>query len=151
MMSAASAARRSAPLVLGERVFTSATRMAPMLSWFSRVRRRSPSLNMPKRRPSPSTAAGLPSLVSARWCRAAALEGTEDSKHFIGLAGRRNGDEEVVGRDHAEVAVAGLARMHEKRRRPGRGQGRGDLAADMAALAHAGHHHAAFALAGLVQ
>ena len=40
--------------------------------------------------------------------------------------------------DHAEVAVAGLARMHEISRRAGRGEGRGDLAADMAGLAHAG-------------
>ena len=41
-------------------------------------------------------------------------------------------------RDHAEVAVARLARMHEKGGRAGRGEGRGDLAPDVAGLAHAG-------------
>ena len=53
-----------------------------------------------------------------------------------------------VARDHAEVAVAGLGRMDELRRRAGRGQGRGDLARDMAALAHAGDDDPAAALAG---
>ena len=35
--------------------------------------------------------------------------------------------------------MARLAGMDEERRAAGRGQGRGDLAGDMAALAHAGH------------
>ena len=48
-------------------------------------------------------------------------------------------------RDHAEVAVAGFARMHEKRRGAGGRQGGGDLAADVPGLAHARHHHAAAA------
>ena len=42
-------------------------------------------------------------------------------------------------RDHAEVAVARFGRVHEERRRAGRGQRRRDLAADVAALAHAHH------------
>ena len=55
--------------------------------------------------------------------------------------GQRHDD--VVRRDHAEVAVARLARMHEIGGRAGRGEGRGDLAADMAGLAHAGDDQAA--------
>ena len=46
-------------------------------------------------------------------------------------------------RDHAEVAVAGLARMHEERRRAGRGEGGRQLLADVPALADAGDDHAA--------
>ena len=45
--------------------------------------------------------------------------------------------------DHAEIAVARFARMHEQRRRAGGGEGRGDLAPDMAGLAHAGDDDAA--------
>ena len=60
-----------------------------------------------------------------------------------GLArpGQRH-DHVVVG-DHAEVAVARFARMDEEGGRAGRGQRRGDLAADMAGLAHAGDDHPA--------
>ena len=60
-----------------------------------------------------------------------------------GLAGVRQRQHRVLRRDHAEVAVAGLGRMDVERRRAGRGQGRGDLARDVAALAHAGDHDAA--------
>ena len=52
-------------------------------------------------------------------------------------------DDHVVVGDHAEVAVARFARMHEQRRRAGRGEGRGDLAPDMAGFAHAGDDDAA--------
>ena len=55
--------------------------------------------------------------------------------------GQRHDD--VVGRDHAEIAVACLAGMDEKRRRAGRGERRGDLARDVAGLAHAGDDDAA--------
>ena len=50
----------------------------------------------------------------------------------------------VFTRDHAKVAVARLARMNEIGRRAGGGQGSGDLAGDVAALAHAADDHAAF-------
>src|SRR5690606_273852 len=53
---------------------------------------------------------------------------------------------DVILGDHAHVAVAGFGRMHKKRRRSGAGQRSGDLAADMAGLAHAHHNHAALAL-----
>ena len=46
----------------------------------------------------------------------------------------------VAGDDHAQVAVRGLRRMHEQRGRAGRGQSGGDLARDVAGLAHAGDH-----------
>ena len=35
--------------------------------------------------------------------------------------------------------MAGLGRVNEPRRLPGRGKGRGDLSGDMAGLAHSGH------------
>ena len=47
------------------------------------------------------------------------------------------------GRHHAEVAVEGLARMHEERRRTGAGERGGDLLADDAGLAHAADDDAA--------
>ncbi len=55
-----------------------------------------------------------------------------------GLAGPGQGDQHVIRRDHAEIAMAGLGSMHEKRRGAGGGEGGGELAADMPALAHAG-------------
>ena len=59
------------------------------------------------------------------------------------LAGPGEGQHHVAGGDHAEVAVAGLGRMHEEGRGAGGGQRRGHLAGDVAALAHAGDHHPA--------
>ena len=59
------------------------------------------------------------------------------------LARPRHGDDRVVAGDHAEIAVIGFGRMDEEGRRAGRGQRRGDLRADMAALADAGHDDAA--------
>jgi hypothetical protein len=60
-----------------------------------------------------------------------------------GLARPRQRHDDVVGRDHAEIAVACLARMHEEGGRAGRGERRRDLAPDMPGLAHPGHDHAA--------
>jgi hypothetical protein len=62
---------------------------------------------------------------------------------FGGLAGIRQGEDHVAGDDHAEIAVRGLGGMDEQRGGAGRGQRRGDLARDMAGLAHAGDHDAA--------
>ena len=67
------------------------------------------------------------------------------SQDFVGLAGIRQRQHHVGVGDHAEVAVAGFARVHVEGRRAGRGQGRGDLARDVAGLAHAGADHAAAA------
>ena len=54
----------------------------------------------------------------------------------------------VVRGDHAEIAVAGLGGVDEEGGRAGRGEGGGDLAADMAALADAADDHAAARRAG---
>ena len=59
------------------------------------------------------------------------------------LAGPREGEDHVVAGDHAEIAVARLARMHEGRRRAGGRERAGHLHADMAAFAHAGDDHPA--------
>ena len=63
----------------------------------------------------------------------------DDVGQFAALAGIGQSEDRVLGADHAEVAVAGFRRMDELRRLAGRGQRRGDLARDMAALADPGH------------
>ena len=62
----------------------------------------------------------------------------DDVGEFGRFAGIRQGEDGVLGADHAEIAVARLGGVDELRRRAGRGEGRGDLAGDMAALAHPG-------------
>jgi hypothetical protein len=62
---------------------------------------------------------------------------------LFGLAGPRQDQQHVVGRDHAEIAVARISGVHKKGRRPGGGKRRGDLAADVPRFAHAGHDHPA--------
>ena len=62
----------------------------------------------------------------------------DDVGELGALARIRQGEHRVAGADHAEIAVARLGGMDEQRRRAGRGEGRGDLARDMAALADAG-------------
>ncbi len=57
--------------------------------------------------------------------------------HLRLLAGPRQGHDDIVGRDHAEIAMAGLCGMDEESWCSRRGEGRGDLAADMAGLAEA--------------
>ncbi len=64
----------------------------------------------------------------------------QDGEDLVGFAGIGQGEHRIVAGDHADIAVAGLAGMHEKRRCAGAGQRGGDLAADMAGLAHAGDH-----------
>jgi hypothetical protein len=54
------------------------------------------------------------------------------------LARPRQGDDDIVGRDGAEISVACFGGVDEEGGGSGRGQGRRDLRADMAALAHAG-------------
>ena len=53
----------------------------------------------------------------------------QDIAELDALARPGHGHDGVVARDHAEVAVAGLARMHEEGRRAGRGEGGGELLA----------------------
>ena len=59
----------------------------------------------------------------------------------------RQGDDDIVALDRAEVAVHGLGRVQEERRRPGARERRGDLARDDAGLAHPGDDDAAAAVA----
>ena len=73
--------------------------------------------------------------------RAEALDDRQDGEDLGGLAGVGDGDDHVLGLDHAQIAVAGLAGVHEERRCTRRRQRGGDLAADVAALAHAADHH----------
>ncbi len=62
---------------------------------------------------------------------------------FGGLARIGQRQHRVARHDHAQVAVRGLGRVDEQRRRAGGGERGGDLAGDQAGLAHAGDHHAA--------
>ena len=73
---------------------------------------------------------------------ALALEHRQQHGEFVGLAAVGDAQHQIALRDHAQIAVAGFRRVHEERRRAGGGQRRGDLATDMAALAHAHDHHA---------
>ena len=61
------------------------------------------------------------------------------------LAGVGDGEHDVGARDHAEIAVARLGGMQEEGGRAGAGERRGDLAGDVAGLAHAGDDHPALA------
>ncbi len=74
---------------------------------------------------------------------AEALAILDDRAEFAGLARMREHEDDVVRRHHAKVAMACVGRVHEERGRSGRGQGRGHLARDDAALAHAGDDQAA--------
>jgi hypothetical protein len=60
-----------------------------------------------------------------------------DIAQFGRLSGIRDQDHQVARHDHAQVAMARLRRMHEGRRRSGRGEGRADLARDMPGFADA--------------
>ncbi len=51
----------------------------------------------------------------------------------------------IVPRDHSEVAMTGLGRMHEKRRRACARERGGDLAGDVSRLADPGHDDPALA------
>ena len=77
--------------------------------------------------------------------RALALERGDDGEKLVGFAGVRDGEHDVVGRDHAEVAVGGFSGMHEVGGGARGGKGGGELAADVAGLAHAGHDQTALA------
>ena len=69
---------------------------------------------------------------------ALALDGGQDHQHLVARARVGDGDDDVVGGDHAEIPVRGLRGMDEVGGGAGRGEGGGDLAPDMAGFAHAG-------------
>ena len=77
--------------------------------------------------------------------RALALDGGHDGEQLVAFAGIGQRDDHVLRGDHAEIAVAGFARMHEIGGRAGAGHGRGDLARDVAGLAHAADDDASLA------
>jgi hypothetical protein len=70
--------------------------------------------------------------------RAHALGHGNDGDQFVRRARIGNGQQDVLAGEHAEVAVNGFGRMHEKGRRAGGGQRGGDLAGDVAGFADAG-------------
>ena len=76
---------------------------------------------------------------------AEALDRRHDGGDLVALARVGDREDDVAGGHHAEIAVARFAGVDEERRRPRRGQRRRDLAADVAALAHAHHDDAAAA------
>ena len=59
----------------------------------------------------------------------------DDIGEFAGFAGIREGEDRIVGSDHAEIAVARFDGVNELRRGAGRGKCRRDLAGDMTAFA----------------
>ncbi len=73
------------------------------------------------------------------------FEQRQEHEELGGFARVGQGQHDIAGRDHPEVAVAGLARMHEEGGTPGAGQGRRDLSADVARFAHPEHDDAALA------
>ena len=76
---------------------------------------------------------------------ALALEHRQQGQDFVGFAGIRQREHHVAVGDHAQIAVTGFARMHVKGRSAGGGEGRGDLARDVAGFAHADADHASLA------
>ncbi len=67
----------------------------------------------------------------------------QDRDDFLGLARVRDGEHQVLCRDHAEIAVTGLGGVHEKGGRAGAGERCGDLRRYMARFSHPCHDHAA--------
>ena len=95
--------------------------------------------------------AGLRVAGQADQVRALALDGGHDGEQFVAFAGIGNRDEHVLRRDHAEIAVAGFARMHEISGRAGAGHGRRDLARDVPGLSHAADNDSSLAREDEVQ
>ena len=87
--------------------------------------------------------AGLPRERGLRTARnsnqghALPAEHRKNGREFFAFAAVGNCQHHVDGLHHAEVAMAGLGRMDKHSRRAGGGQRSGDLAADVATLAHA--------------
>ena len=66
----------------------------------------------------------------------------QDERCGIACAAMGNCQNRCLGNHHAQVAGAGRGGVHEQGRRAGGSQRRRELAADVAAFAHAHHHHA---------
>ncbi len=78
--------------------------------------------------------------------RAQPADRLEQAQQLLGFAAVRERNHHVVVSNRAEIAVRGLGRVQEPGRRAGARQGGGDLPADDAGLAHAGHDDPAAAL-----
>ena len=68
----------------------------------------------------------------------------QDGNKLIAFSAVRDGQYDVDGFDHAEVAVAGFSGVNKHGRCACRRQGGCYFGANVPALAHAGDHHAAF-------
>ena len=75
-----------------------------------------------------------------------ALDDRHDGHEFLAFTGIGQRDDDIFAGDHAQITVAGFARMHEVGRRPGTGQSCGYLAGDVAGFSHAAHDDTAFAV-----
>ncbi len=60
---------------------------------------------------------------------------------LLGFAGIGDQDADILGGDHAQIAMAGLGWVDKMRGRTGRGKGGGHFARDVAGFAHAGNDH----------
>ena len=69
-----------------------------------------------------------------------------DGHDLVGLAGIREREHRIFASDHADIAMARLARVHEERRRAGACEGGGKLSADVSRFAHARDDDAAAAV-----
>ncbi len=70
-----------------------------------------------------------------------ALEHRQQRRKLTTFATVGDGQHQVVGSHHAQIAVAGLGGVNKKSRGTGGCQGGRNLAPDMAAFAHAHDHH----------
>ncbi len=67
----------------------------------------------------------------------ATAEMVDDGLQLGRFSALRDQDRDIAGSSHAEVAVDGFGEVEEDRGRPGRSEGRGDLAANVPGLAKA--------------
>ena len=69
----------------------------------------------------------------------------QQRQHLGCFAGIRHGQQYIVARDHADVAVTGFGGVQKESGCTGAGQRRGQLAANVPRFAHTGHHDATLA------
>ena len=86
--------------------------------------------------------------VRATTARTSGCSGAEQADDFLALAAVRQDQGDVVGVDHAEVAVDGAGGVEDVGAGAGRVEGAGDLLADVGRLAGAGDGEPACATVG---
>ena len=77
---------------------------------------------------------------------ALSFENWQDGHQFVAFTTVGNGQNHVHCFDHAQIAMTGLAGVHEHGGCAGRGQCGRNFGADVTALAHARDHHTTFDL-----